>query len=103
MSFKDNTLAWLSSSGAYWIITLLWIITIIVFVGKAKEAGNLEGSSNSGCYLMISTTIFVGIGGSIGLVLFQKFFPWYILTALAGGIIAPALVIRTFKSGKRKY
>ena len=103
MGFKNNLLNWLSSGGAYWLIAALWLICAVVFARRAKHAGADDGNANNGCYLTISTTVFVAFGGAIGLWLFKDFFPWYILTSLAGAIIAPTLVIKKFKSGKRKY
>jgi len=94
---------WLSSGGAYELIAFLWLLSALFFIGRAKSIGRQLSTSNDGCYLMISTTIFTMIGGAIGLLLFQKFFPWFILTSLIGAVIAPMMVIRVFRTGKRKY
>ncbi len=103
VSFKDNVLAWLSSGGAYYLIAFLWLITAVAFGAKAREIGIEKDSKNDGCYLMVSTTVFVMMGGAIGLLLFQKLFPWYIITSWIGSALGPMLAIRTFKFGKRKY
>ena len=103
MGPKDKLILWLSSGGAYAVIGVLWLICGITFAFKARQTGQKSGSSNDGCYLMVSCLVFVMIGGAIGLVLFQPFFPWYIFTSLAGAIIAPIVVRRKFLSGKRKY
>jgi hypothetical protein len=103
VGFKNNLLTWLSSGGAYYLVAILWLICAIFFGFKSRQAGRDKGSENDGCYLTISTTVFVMIGGAIGLLFFQKFFPWFIFTSLAGAIVAPMLAIRTFRSGRRKY
>jgi uncharacterized membrane protein HdeD (DUF308 family) len=103
MGPKDKLILWLSSGGAYYVIGILWLICGISFAIKARQTGRDEVNPNDGCYLMVSSLVFVLIGGAIGLVLFQPFFPWYIFTSLAGAIIAPIIVRRKFLSGKRKY
>jgi hypothetical protein len=103
MDSKNAIFRWLSSGGAYFLLAIIWLTCIIVFGFKARQAGRDKNSSNDGCYLVISTTVFVLTGGAIGLYLFQSFFPWYILTSLAGAIAGPSLAIRTFRNGKRKY
>ena len=95
----DAFLRWLSSGAAYYLIALSWLASAIYFGVKARGLS----PDNSGCYLAISTTVFTMIGGAIGLLLFKEQFPWYIVTSFAGAIVGPMLVIRTFKSGKRKY
>ena len=103
MGTKDVLYRWLSSGGAYYLIALLWFFTAIGFGIHARAIGKAKNSANDGCYLTISTTVFVMIGGAIGMLLFQKFFPWFILTSFAGCVLAPWFVCRTFRSGKRKY
>jgi hypothetical protein len=103
MGPKDKLILWLTSGGAYAVVACLWLICMVVFAVKAKKTGQENVGSNDGCYLMISSVVFVVIGGALGLLLFQPFFPWYIFTSLAGAIIAPTLVRRKFLSGKRKY
>ncbi len=101
MGPKDKLILWLSSGGAYAVIGVLWLICAITFAIKARQTGHESGNSNDGCYLMVSSLVFVIIGGAIGLLLFQPFFPWYIFTSLAGAIRAPILVRRKFLNGIR--
>lgn len=103
MNSKDVSNLWLSSGGAYLIIWVSWVVIAIFFASVARNIGRQKNSNNDGCLLTISTTVFVLIGGAIGLLLFNKFFPWFIFTSILGAILAPWLVIRTFKRGKQKY
>jgi hypothetical protein len=82
---------------------MFWLASATFFALKANKIGKQKQSSNDGCYLQISTTVFTMIGGSIGLLIFQAQFPWYILTSLVGCVLVPWLVCRVFIRGKRKY
>jgi hypothetical protein len=103
MNPKDVSNLWLSSGGAYLIIGISWLVRAIFFSSIARNVGRQKNSSNDGCLLTISTTVFVLIGGAIGLLVFNKYFPWFIFTSILGSLLAPWLVVRTFKRGKQKY
>ncbi|MBS1725586.1 MAG: hypothetical protein JST51_02615 [Armatimonadetes bacterium] len=103
MDPKDVSYNWLSSGGAYILIFSIWFLSALFFAIMAFGIGREKQSSGDGCLLMISTTVFVGIGGAIGLMLLRSFFPWFIFSSAIGAIVAPMLVVRTFKHGKRRY
>lgn len=103
MNPKDVSYNWLSSGGAYTIIFVVWIVSAIFFAAVSRSVAREKNSPNDGCLLTISTTVFVLIGGAIGLLLFNKFFPWFIFSSSLGAILGPLLAVRSFKYGKRKY
>ncbi len=103
MNPQDVSYNWLSSGGAYKLLFLIWIASAVFFAFVARNVGRAKNSPNDGCLLGIATTVFTFIGGAIGLLLINKLFPWFILTSVAGSILAPALTIRTFQRGRAKY
>ena len=101
MNPKDVSYNWLSSGGAYTIIAIIWVLSAIFFGSVAKSVGRQKNSGNDGCLLTISTTVFVAIGGSIGILIAP--FPFFIFTSMIGAILGPWLAVRIFKNGRKKY
>ena len=103
MNTRDVSYNWLSSGGAYTILFVVWFLCAVFFAIVARSIGREKNTPNDGCLLTVTTTVFVLTGGALGLLLLNKFFPWFIFSSTAGAIIAPWLAIRKFKTGRRRY
>ncbi len=103
MDSKDVSYNWLSSGGAYYVIFTIWILSAIYFGFMARSIGRERNTPNDGCLLAISTTVFVFIGGAIGLLILNKFFPWFIFSSSLGAILGPMFAVKTFRRGRQKY
>lgn len=103
MNSKDVSYNWLSSGGAYYVIFIIWILSAVYFGFMARSVGRDRNAPNDGCLLTISTTVFVFIGGAIGLLILNKFFPWFIFSSSLGAIIGPWYAVKKFRTGRQKY
>lgn len=91
---------WLASGGTYWILGVAWLFGAILFAVSAIRAGAARGEEGDGCALAIGTIVAMSAGGGVGLKIAP--YPWFILVALALGLLFPCLLILVSRRGRHR-
>ena len=91
---------WLASGGAYWILGVAWLLGAIGFVASSLRHGSARGEEADGCALALGTFVTMSVAGGIGLRLAP--YPWFLLTAIGLGLLAPGALIALTRRRDRR-
>jgi hypothetical protein len=80
---------WLATGGAYWVIAIQTLITIVFSVYISFQIGKQYRAENDGCLLAIANLLLTLFGAGAGY--FIAPFPIFLLTSLIGAVLFPTV------------
>lgn len=96
---------WLSNGGAYGTLGVVWIIAAVGFALYAGKLGRRYDAPNDGCLLGFANQVLLITSGAVGITLGDRLlpFPWFMLTGIAGGLLAPLIACFVFTRRMRRW
>lgn len=93
---------WLAAGGTYYLTAFAWLTSAIGFALVAMAIAKSYGQENDGCLLAISNFLLALFGGGVGLILFLRYYPYFIISSALLAILFPAISTWRFVARQRR-